>query len=96
MQTSTSNIKNLFKCTTDICRRNVNSLIEEAEELLGGISGLLERSEQWQIMSGKLNNSSKLTCLSDRNHRLMLIEFVRTYEANLYKSSYFNRAKIDE
>jgi hypothetical protein len=40
MQNITSNIKNLFKCTTEICKRNVNYLVEEAEQLLGGSSGL--------------------------------------------------------
>jgi hypothetical protein len=45
-------------------------------------------------LSGKLNNTSKLTCLADRNHRLMILEFLKAEAAAEYKSSYFNRAKI--
>lgn len=59
-----------------------------------GVDETIGHYEQWKILSRKLNNKSKLTCLGDKNHRLMLLEFVKAEAAQEYKSSYFNRARI--
>ena len=83
----------MFPCQTDTCRRNVNELLKDSISQIG-VESTLQLHEQWKILSQKLNNISKLTNLGDRNHRLMLIEFLRAQAADQYKSSYFNRAKI--
>ena len=92
-QSPLENIKSMFPCETDTCRRNVEALLKDSVEQIG-LEDTLEYREQWQILGQKLNNKSKLTCLGDRNHRLMLLEFVKAEGAEQYKSSYFNRAKI--
>lgn len=65
-------IKSLFLCETDNCKRNVDALIGDSVEELG-VGETLEHYEQWKILSKKLNNNSKLTCLADKNHRQMLL-----------------------
>lgn len=86
-------IKELFPCQTDSCRRNVDALVKDSIQQLG-VQLTFEKIDQWKILSKKLNNKSKLTCLGDKNHRLMLLQFVKAEAALQYKSSYFNRAKI--
>jgi len=75
-QSPLENIKSMFVCVTDTCRRNVDALLKDSIEQIG-LEGTLEYHEQWQILGQKLNNTSKLTCLGDKNHRLMLLEFVK-------------------
>lgn len=95
MKTQTSKIVDLFRCTSELCKLNVETLVAETESLLTNIDSQ-QLMNQWLELSHKLNNQSKLTCLSDSNHRLMLIEFIRAGAVKVYKSSYYNRAKIDQ
>jgi hypothetical protein len=52
--------------------------------------------EQWKALAQKLNTRSKLINLADKYHRLLLIKFIEYEAADQYKSSYFNRAKINK
>ena len=47
-------------------------------------------------MAGHLNTPNKLTAVGEKNHRRLLLEFVKWEGANVYKNSYFNNAHIDE
>jgi len=51
---------------------------------------------EWKMLSLTLNTSSKLNCLRDKNHRLLIIEYLKAEATKHYKSSYFNHAKIDK
>ena len=86
-------IRELFPCKTETSFRNVEALVKDSVHRMG-TDETIEMIGQWKILAQKLNNRSKLTCLGDKNHRLMLLEYLKEGAASEYKSSYFNRAKI--
>ena len=88
------NILNLFTKASESSLHFVALLIEEAFEQLGGDHSS-EQLGQWKTLSETLNTPSKISCLRDRNHRALIIEFMKAEAASFYKSSYFNHAKID-
>lgn len=88
------NILKLFTKASESSLHFVALLIEEAFEELGE-SQSQDQLGQWKTLSETLDTPSKISCVRDRNHRALIIEFMKAEATNFYKSSYFNHAKID-
>jgi hypothetical protein len=61
-----------------------------------GEAPTLSLIQQWETLSSKLDSLSQLRSLNDPNHRLLLIEFIKSESVKLYNNSYFNHAKISD
>ena len=61
-----------------------------------GEAPTLSLFKQWETLSSKMDSLSQLRSLNDRNHRLLLIEFIKCESVKLYNNSYYNHAKISE
>jgi hypothetical protein len=71
----------------------VNNLVQESFSVLGQAESL-KRMKEWEKLSSKLRTLSQLRSLADKNHRLLLIYFIKFEAVDLYNNSYFNHAKI--